>query len=53
MYEQHAATQDDIAAVAGKLGDAVEGYNQMEPLIAAEVACWQRRRVYGGAPLFV
>ena len=36
--EKHAAAQEEIAAVVGKLGGAVERYNQMQPFIAGESA---------------
>ena len=38
INEPPAATQEEIAAVVGKLGGAVERYNQMQPLIAGESA---------------
>ena len=36
IHEQAAETQEEIAAVAGKLGATVKRYNQMQPLVAGE-----------------
>ena len=36
--EKHAAAQEEIAAVAGKLGATIGRYNQMQPLIAGGAA---------------
>ena len=38
IHEQPVATQEEIAAVARKLGAAVKRYNQMQPLIEGESA---------------